>query len=136
MTLLNNKLKELTSLQKLKTSYPDLEIGTDRWNREYFISKSSASKCNEFSIRRGCGCCHDAPIYISCYLIDEETKNYIYHINPKSYCIGEDSRSGRIEGLDIEEVISKLRNDGIRETLLNKIEEYLKDNQNQEEEEE
>ena len=125
MTLLDDKLKELTNLQKLKTSYPDLEIGKDRWNQEYFISKSSAPKCNKFSIRKGCGCCPDTPIYISCYLIDEETKKYIYHINPKSYYIGDDSRSGRIEGLNSKEVISKLRNDGIQETLLNEIGKYL-----------
>lgn len=56
--------------------YPDLQECVDRWGNKYLLSESSVSRSTGYEIRRGCGCCPDAIIWLYPFVQDGEYQIY------------------------------------------------------------
>lgn len=59
---------KLQTISYLGQQFPDLEVHTNRWKRERFMSKLVNNIANDYEIDHGCGCCPDSPLQLSPYI--------------------------------------------------------------------
>lgn len=111
----NKKLDEAKKLQKLQEEFPDIRKHVGRWGKVAYCSKSVNNKATGFDIRHNCGCCYDSPLEVWPFA---DTPSGRVYTDPPMFTIGEDtSRGDRLyKGWE-----SKLRNDNIPESIIEKL---------------
>lgn len=84
--------KELDTIEKLKSEFPDLEVDTDRWGHKRYMAKSANTRVTDVLFHRNCGCCSDSPVHARPYLkLEDGTTIYS---NPCNVWIGEPTWGG------------------------------------------
>lgn len=124
-----NNLEKAKEELKIKTEtinavlskFPDADVYKNRWDREFYNSKTANSQTTNIEISRSCGCCTDAVIYAKPYLIINDIKIYS---NPVEIYIGECDYDG-LEHYDANWE-KLLKNENISDIAINSIREKIK----------
>lgn len=109
--------EEVFILEFLIKLYPDLEVITNRWNKEYYCSSVVNEKAIDYHCWHSCGCCADAPLYCNPYI--KHGSIYVY-AKPLNINIGEKCPYEHSDRLydNWKEILS---NHNINDTIINKV---------------
>ena len=124
------QLVEVERLKKLEEAFPDVRKHEGRWKKIVFASASVNSKVDRFDRRHNCGCCSDSPLEIWPYL---ETPHGKVYSDPPMFFVGE--RSYRGGDTPYPDWRANLEKYGISEAVLNPVSAYLKEPEDDEDEE-
>jgi len=115
--------KKLIQVKHLLESFPDLEIQTDRWDRERYSSAKVNSLADHVDMRHNCGCCADSPLEARPYIRFEDDQ--LIFSNPDFFFVGEKNVS---HGFDdpTEGWEAHMRAAGISEAAIVLVHEYFK----------
>lgn len=111
--------EEVSILQYLQRLYPDLEVVTNRWHKEYYVSEKVNPIATEYHTWHGCACCVDSPLYCNPYV---KEGNITIYAKPLNICIGEKCTSTEIEDIHYSNWREILRSHNINEAIIQKIE--------------
>jgi hypothetical protein len=110
-------------VERLLVEFPDLEVRYDRWNKQYFTSKSVMPIATDVMIRHSCGCCNDSPLYATPYVVRGDSKVFVDDI---TICVGERGFYGGDEpSPDLDEILVK---NGFNEVCSGIVKSYLRAN--------
>ena len=101
--------------------FPDLHITRDRWRKERLSAKSANALCDDVWFNHNCGCCADSPLQAWPHVKRGELR---IHSDPACFMIGERNAWGYGEK-PWDNWEKKLREAGINEGVISKIEAFL-----------
>lgn len=114
--------EEAKRLEEILAVYPDLGEEKDRWEHIRLHSSFVNSKCTNYDMHHTCGCCDDAPLLVLPYLLFNGTKIYS---KPVEFSVAKKDQYNlcNIAYLNWDK---ELKEAGIPDTLIKKIDDYLK----------
>lgn len=117
--------REISTIESVGEEISDLEISRDRWDHEYYTSKSANSKVTGAWFNHNCGCCADSPLQMWPYL---ETGDRRIHSSPKYFTIGEKCPNC-CDDKPYDGWEEELRQAGIPESVIEIGRQYFKENE-------
>lgn len=63
------KIEHTKKIASLTKEFPDLRSNTNRWKKVYYSSALANEQAKHALIYHSCGCCNDAPLFISPYFV-------------------------------------------------------------------
>lgn len=125
MSSIDNKIQEFTKqayehhqLLKLREKLPDLDIHTNRWGHQHYVSDLIIKDCNDYLSGRDCGCCVDSPHYIMPYINMDGFKVYTKKYR---FYIGENDYSYIFQAVEPEKLEKELKDYGFNNDFVKKI---------------
>lgn len=117
------QIESLESVKELIEKYPELRVGKDRWNNEYYTCSEINHLADCVFFKHSCGCCADAPVLAYFYKEINGIKVFAY---PYSIGIGESNPRG-IGDYPYQHWRESLAKHHIPLSMQEKVEAYFKD---------
>lgn len=118
----NDIENDIQIIEDIKSNYGDLDVHIDRWENRRLCSKSINPIVDKMYVRRDCGCCADSPQ--DAYFYIEVNGEKIYS-DPVRVYIGASTYCGVNPSNNFEKFI---RENNINPVMIDKINEYIKNN--------
>jgi len=129
MTTLKEKIlkeeNDLNILKKILEEFPDVELGSTRWEDKMLFSASINSIATNVEFKHSCGCCSGAPLLARFYI--ERFGKKIY-VKPIEICVGcgNEYGSGQIFKDNWEDII--FNENKINPELLETVQKFVDEN--------
>jgi hypothetical protein len=123
---LRSAAEELEDIREVQSRYTDLDVEIDRWKKERFKSPSANALVEYFESGYSCGCCTDSIKYVRPYMIVKCFSGTEFKVfsDPPQFVIG-------VRGVEedvITEFVTQMREKGISEVVIKKLQEVYKPN--------